>query len=112
MKIEFDRIEEQIIKNFKGGEKEFRARMYSDDCNRIMKGSLEPGASIGYHSHLEGSEILFVTSGSGKVLVDDTEEPLKAGDCHYCPMGHSHGLINNGDETLEFYCVVPKHKEQ
>ena len=39
---------------------------------------------------------------------DDGEEPLKPGDCHYCPKGHAHSLINNSDGDLEFFAVVPQ----
>ena len=110
MLIEFEKIEEQTLPNFKGGEKEMIARMFVDENNRIIKAKLKPGASIGMHIHDTGSEIIFITSGNGKVLFDDTEEKLTAGSCHYCPMGHSHSLINDSDSDLEFYCVVPQHK--
>ena len=109
MKIEFDKMNETVIPNFKGGEKEISAKMFNDENNRIMKAKLEPEASIGMHVHDTGSEIIFIISGNGKVLFDDGEERLTEGSCHYCPMGHSHSLINDGNETLEFYCVVPQH---
>ncbi|MGN0612888.1 MAG: cupin domain-containing protein [Porcipelethomonas sp.] len=110
MIIEFEKIEETVIPNFKGGEKEFSAKIYADENNRIMRGRLQPGASIGMHTHDINSEIIFIISGNGKVLIDDGEERLPAGSCHYCPMGHSHSLINDGNDTLEFYCVVPQHR--
>ncbi len=109
MLIEFEKIEEQILPDFKGGQKEFNVKMFVDKNNRIMKGKLKPGASIGMHVHDTGSEIIFIVSGKGKVLFDDTEEKLSAGSCHYCPMGHSHSLINDSDDDLDFYCVVPQH---
>jgi hypothetical protein len=28
-------------------------------------------------------------------------------DCHFCPEGHEHTLVNDGDEPLVFYAVVP-----
>lgn len=39
---------------FKGGRKELAAKMFFDGTNRIFKGRLIPGASIGVHAH-EGS---------------------------------------------------------
>ena len=36
MKIEFDKIETSVIKNFKGGEKQIEAKMFVDERNRIM----------------------------------------------------------------------------
>ncbi len=110
MKIEFDKINESIIPKFNGGEKEISARMYIDENNKIMKGKLEPGASIGMHVHEKSSEIIFIFSGNGKVLFDDSEERVSEGSCHYCPMGHAHSLINDGEKNLEFYCVVPVHR--
>lgn len=35
------------------------------------------------------------------------EERLSAGDFHYCPDGHEHSLINDGDSDLVFIAVVP-----
>ncbi len=110
MLIDFEKTEEKILPNFKGGEKEFHTKMFCDENNKIMKGKLLPGASIGMHTHDTGSEIIFILSGNGKVLFDDTEEKLSAGSCHYCPMGHTHSLINDGEQVLEFYAVVPEHK--
>ena len=44
-------------------------------------------------------------------VYDNQEELLKAGDCHYCPKGHAHSLINNSEQDLIFYAVVPELKE-
>ena len=44
---------------------------------------------------------------AGTVEDDGTLLPLQAGDCHYCPKGHTHSLINNSDEDLVFFAVVP-----
>lgn len=108
MRIDFDNIEETIIHNFKGGVKETAAKMYYDGLNRIMKGRLIPGASIGMHTHDTSSEIIFVTKGSGSVIYDGETISLKEGDVHYCPKGHTHSLINDSDEDLEFSAVVPQ----
>ncbi|MDO5442508.1 MAG: cupin domain-containing protein [Bacteroidia bacterium] len=108
MIINYDSIEEQALPHFKGGEKEFHARMFFDGLNRIMKGRLEPGASIGLHIHDTSSEIMFITKGEGHVIYDGEKIALKAGDVHYCPKGHEHTLINDGDGDLEFSAVVPQ----
>lgn len=108
MILNFDSIEEQIIPNFKGGEKDFRTHMYEDGACKIMRASLEPGASIGVHTHETNSEIIFMLEGTGVVLYDGKKETLSAGDCHYCPKGHSHSLRNESDGTIIFYAVVPE----
>lgn len=108
MKIDFNEIEINPIPHFRGGEKETITQMYTDDSVKIMYGRLEPGASIGLHTHETNSEGIFILSGTGKTIYDDTEEALSPGDCHYCPQGHSHSLINNGNEDLVFFAMVPE----
>ena len=93
---------------FKGGEGVFYNKMFTDGVNKMMKGKLEPGSSIGYHKHEGNCEMIFILEGTGKVLYDDGEEEVKADSVHYCPEGHSHSLINNGSEDLVFAAVVPK----
>ena len=107
MNIDFSTIPESVIPHMRGGEKEVRAHMFSDELGKIMKGRLIPGASIGLHTHETSSEIIYILSGTGKVKYDDGEETVKAGQCHYCPRGHSHSLINDSDSPLEFFAVVP-----
>ncbi len=72
-----------------------------------MRGRLVPGASIGLHTHETSSEIIYILQGSGKVLYDGEYEPVRTGTCHYCPKGHAHSLINDGNEDLTFFAVVP-----
>lgn len=106
MIIDFNTLEETAIPHFKGGEKETMARMYFDDTNRIMKGRLCPGASIGLHTHDTNCEVIFITKGQGHVLYDGDRLPISEGMVHYCPKGHQHSLINDSDNDLEFSAVV------
>lgn len=108
MVIKFDEIQETELKAFYGGEGALLANMYVDANNKILRGKLVPGATIGLHPHLPSSEIIFILSGKGKSVCDGVEELLFAGDCHYCPKGSEHCLINVGDEDLCFYAVVPQ----
>lgn len=107
MLIDLKNTEETVMPNFKGGERSFAAKMYFDGETRIMKGRLVPGASIGMHKHEGNCEIIFILSGSGKVIYDGEEISLAEGDCHYCPEGHTHSLINSGEDDLIFYAAVP-----
>lgn len=108
MKIEFNSMETKILPHFKGGEGEFAVKMFTDEAGKIMRGTLAPGSSIGLHTHTgDGdAEIIYILSGVGKCLFEGDEETLAAGDCHYCPKGCEHSLINNGVENLEFFAVV------
>lgn len=106
--IDFNKLNETVIHNFYGGEGDTVARMFVDDKNKIMKGKLAPGCSIGLHCHETSSEIIFVLSGVGTAILDGEQEILTAGTCHYCQKEQSHTLINNGAEDLVFYAVVPQ----
>jgi len=108
MQIDFNQIEEACYLQFKGGEKELYARMFFDGSVRVMKGRLMPNASIGEHTHTDSSEIIFITEGTGCVRMDGEIISLHSGDCHYCPKGHTHSLINNSNAELCFTAVVPQ----
>lgn len=106
MKLDFNEIPVTDMPKFKGGEKSLAAKTYSDEKIRILRGTLVPGASIGLHVHETSNETIYIISGSGRMLYDDTEEALEAGDCHYCPRNHRHSLINNTTENLVFMAVI------
>ncbi len=42
-----------------------------------------------------------VVKGQGKIIVDDKEEIIKAGDVYYAPPGHT-GIFEAGTEVWEF----------
>ncbi len=107
MLIHFDQLPENVIPHMRGGEGQVVNHMHTDENNKIMQGLLAPGCSIGLHTHDTSSEIIYILSGTGKVLCDGEYEPLSAGSCHYCPKGHTHSLINDSDALLEFFAVVP-----
>lgn len=110
MKFEFDRMPDTVIPRFKGGEGQISAKMYTDSNNKILLGTLAPGCTVGLHIHDTSSEIIYILSGTGKVLYDGEYEPLVPGDCHYCPQGHEHSLINDNETgDLVFFAVVPEH---
>ena len=106
MIIDFSKMNESVLKNYKGGEKEFRAKMFDTDGGKIMLSRLVKGASIGCHTHENNCEIIYILSGSGKALYDGAEERVSEGMCHFCPEGHSHSLINDGEEDLVFFAAV------
>ena len=109
MIIDFNTIEEVANPQFKGGEGNTIFRTYNDGQNKIMRGRLDVGCSIGLHKHETNSEIIFILSDEARCLYDDGEERLVPGQCHYCPKGHSHSLINaSATEPLTFFAIVPE----
>lgn len=108
MIIKFDEMEEQELKAFQGGMVALNAKIYTDGQNKILRGRLVPGASVGMHRHETSSEIIFLVAGKAKSICDGKEELLSVGDCHYCPKGSEHCLINVGEDEVLFYAVVPQ----
>ena len=106
MTLDFNNIAEEIISNFKGGEKDYAAKMMFDGKVRIMKGRLIPGASIGLHTHTTNCEVIFMLKGEATLLHEGETSVLREGRCHYCPKGESHSIKNNGEVDVEFYAVV------
>lgn len=107
MKIDFNSIEEKRNPGFKGGEGTAVLKIYTDSTIKVIKGYLEKDSSIGMHTHDDSSETVYILSGSGKMIYDGEEEVLTAGDVSYCPKGHTHSLVNTGEEPLWFLGVVP-----
>ena len=108
MKLDFSQIEEAVIPNLRGGEKTVSMRSFADPAVRVVMGRLIPGASIGSHTHESDCEVVNILSGSGKAVMEDCCEQLLAGDVHYCPKGSTHSLVNDGQEDLLFFAVIPQ----
>ncbi|MBQ8855890.1 MAG: cupin domain-containing protein [Bacteroidales bacterium] len=111
MIIRLEEIPQSVLPAFKGGEKELRANMHFDGRNRMFKGCLVPGSSIGVHTHDDSCETIFIISGAGTILeIENGVEsvrPVKAGDCLFCDKGQTHSLRNTSEaEDLVFYASV------
>lgn len=108
MKIDFDKLEKKIIKEFKGGVGELLLRKFEDDTCKIMRSTLTEGSTIGLHKHEDDCEILYILSGKGYAICDGKREELSKGILHYCPKNSEHMIINTGDTDLEMFAVVIK----
>lgn len=106
MLIDFDEIAEVADEHYKGGAGALMIRAFADHGVKVMRCRLEKGCSIGLHTHENSTEVLYALSGTARLLCDGDYEILKAGSCFYCPVGHSHDLVNIGDEDFVFLTVV------
>lgn len=107
MLLNFDQREEQLVPNPRGGEGQMRKRAFQNEDIQIMDLHLAPHSVIGLHPHTADSEMYYIVSGRGRVLYDGEELPVQTGSCHYCPRGHEHSLINDGDEDMVILAVIP-----
>lgn len=106
MLIDFHNQSEKVFQCMNNGKGKISAKMFVNQSGKVIISSLEPRASIGSHVHNTSNDINFVVSGKGLAICDGHREILEPGDCHYCPKGSSHEIINTGDEDLILYTVV------
>src|SRR3954471_18162540 len=56
------------------------------------------------HSHPNGEEVIYIISGSGRVLVNGEVSPVRQGSVVLFPQGHVHMLHNTGTEEMKVIC--------
>lgn len=70
---------------------------------------LEPGASIGFHKHIDDEEVYAIVSGEGVYGYDEGETTAGPGDIFVTHTGMSHALRNTSStEPLVFFAVMAK----
>ena len=68
--------------------------------------TLEPGCSIGCHTHQGDFEVYYILEGVAHIIDDGEEYDLVPGDAMLCQEGHSHGIANRGDAPLRFLATI------
>lgn len=99
MNINFNNIPTQTLSALHGGEGDVVTRIFESENVKVMPFRLQPGASIGMHSH-RGTEVIYVLYGAGKVICGGVEEELAIDVCHICPAGAEHSIVNTGGVEL------------
>jgi len=56
------------------------------------------------HSHPEGEEVIYIMTGSGRVLVDGEVSSVRAGSVVLFPQGKPHMLHNTGSDEMKVVC--------
>lgn len=103
---------EEIKVNMRGGQGQAIIKhIYS---NEELKGNsrlcatitLEPGHSIGQHTHNQEEEIYYILKGQATVVDDGIPVIVNAGDAVLTRDGGSHSITNTGKEICEFMAVI------
>lgn len=68
--------------------------------------TLEPGCSIGYHTHTGETEFYYILKGEGVFSDNGTEVTVYPGDICATGYGEGHGMENRGTETLEMIALI------
>jgi oxalate decarboxylase/phosphoglucose isomerase-like protein (cupin superfamily) len=80
----------------------------------LMHVVLLPGQGHERHNHPDSDEILYILSGQGEQMVDDSQTfPVSAGQAVWIPKGQFHSTVNTGWEPLTLLAVyAPAGAEQ
>lgn len=107
MLLDIFNMDPKPMAHFKGGEGEALVRMHADDMGKVAQITLPVGASIGYHTHEDSYEVIYVLSGCGTCYDGDQVYPVSAGMVQYCPQHEGHSIVNTGTEDLRLLGVIP-----
>jgi quercetin dioxygenase-like cupin family protein len=83
------------------------AGLHGQDLD-VAEYEIPPGQRTGRHRHIP-EELLYVVSGSGHDLHDDSEYPWKAGDLICVPPMVEHQHVNDGAEPARLVSVWSHH---
>jgi mannose-6-phosphate isomerase-like protein (cupin superfamily) len=68
--------------------------------------TIPPGASIGYHQHINETEYFIILEGAGIVNDNGTESPVEKGDMIITGNGAFHGIKNTSSVPLIFNAII------
>ncbi len=71
---------------------------------------VEAGGHTPRHSHDYEHEV-FIVAGSGTILLEGKERPIRAGDVIYVPANEEHQFQAGAPEGLRFLCLVPMSRD-
>ena len=111
MLIKRNEMKTEVKEKMRGGEGETELVHLVDCANEknirmLAEITLEPGCSIGGHSHDNETEYFLILKGEGVVNDNGTEKPVKAGEVVVTGNGASHSLRNNGSVPLVLNAVI------
>ena len=72
----------------------------------LAHASLKKGESSVPHCLLNQTEVYYVLNGSGKIKIEEEYQNINKGDVVLVPAGAKQHVDNQGDEPLEFLCIV------
>lgn len=89
----------------------FRHVLYTGKHSQLVLMSLKPNEEIGMETHTINDQFFRFESGTGKVIIEETEYLVEDGDAVIVPAGARHNVINlSATELLKLYTIYsPSH---
>jgi mannose-6-phosphate isomerase-like protein (cupin superfamily) len=107
-------MQTEIKEHMRGGEGSVHFTYYvpndtEQNARVLAELTLEPGSSIGYHQHDNETEYFIFTAGTGVVVDNGEDRPVKAGDVMITGNGGAHSVENTGSVPLVFSAIIVTH---
>ena len=97
------------IESLTVGNTNFRKVLYTGAHCQLVLMSLLPNEEIGMEVHGDNDQFFRFESGTGKVIINETEYEVKDGDAVIVPSGANHNVVA-GDQGLKMYTIYsPAH---
>lgn len=93
-----------------GDETELRELLHPDKANLALRYSLAhavvPQGQASLPHRLKTSEVYYILSGSGEMLINNEAEAVQTGHTIYIPPNATQWIRNTGEGDLAFLCIV------
>ncbi|MDD4715828.1 MAG: cupin domain-containing protein [Oscillospiraceae bacterium] len=102
----------RVRDNIKGGKgtiedlKILEPEMLSGRCSLCSKFFIDPGDSLGEHTHQKDAELYYVLEGELTVVEDGAAHLLKPGDAAFATGGVSHWVENRSGEQAVMLGII------
>ncbi|MEO5586824.1 MAG: cupin domain-containing protein [Novosphingobium sp.] len=89
----------------------FRKVLYTGHNLQLVLMAIQPGDEIGEEVHDDRDQFFRVEAGTGTIVIDGVDNPVKPDDAVIVPQGARHNVIASGTETLKLYTIYgpPEH---
>ena len=108
-------LQRGIGANARGGDGTLDKRDYvlenmPENAKMFAEIKLEPGCSLGTHTHTGEYEVFFFHEGEVTLNDNGTERKMHPGDFAICYDGESHGIANRTDKPASLFAAIIKTK--
>lgn len=89
----------------------FRKVLFTGNKSQLVVMDIKPGEDIGEETHKAVEQVIYLYSGTGKIILNGVEKAFKGGDIAIIMPGTKHNIINTGKTSLKIFTVYvpPNH---
>ena len=110
IKKHFTDVKEEIVTKANSTKTTIRRIITKEDGAEnfsIRTFEIEASGQIGLHDHPEDHEFYILHGTAHFIDKDDNKVEVNIGDVIYMPPNEPHGIINIGNDTFIFICIIP-----